>query len=301
MLDYGGLQAVAMVVRTGSFEKAAQKLSVTPSAVSQRVKALEERLGTILIVRGQPCTATSEGELICRHVEQVLMLEHDLSAALPALPPNRDSEDRVTIPLAVNSDSLATWFLSAAAAASSSTGYLFDVIVDDQDHTTDILKAGRAIGAVTAQPEPVAGFKTFSLGAMTYLATASPAFRQKYFSKGLTRETLQKAPGIVFNRKDRLQDSWVRRVTGQQVAFPNHWLPSSHAFIDACLLGLGWGMSPLYLLHHHLANGTLVDLAPAHPIDVPLYWQIKSSAVTPLKALTETIVSCARSNMNRPT
>ncbi len=174
MLDYGSLQAVAMVVRTGSFEKAAQQLSVTPSAVSQRVKALEERMGTILIVRGQPCTATSEGELVCRHVEQVLMLEQELSSTLPALPSKRDIQDRVTIPLAVNSDSLATWFLSAAATASSSTGYLFDVIVDDQDHTTEILKAGRAIGAVTAQPEPVPGFRTYPLGSMTYLATASP-------------------------------------------------------------------------------------------------------------------------------
>lgn len=298
MMDYGALQAVAAVVRTGSFEKAAQQLSVTPSAVSQRVKALEERLGSVLIVRGQPCTATSEGELICRHVEQVLLLEDDLSHTLPAVPISNHPHGKITIPLAVNSDSMATWFLSAAAALSASTGYLFDIILDDQDHTTEILKAGRGLGAITAQAEAVPGFKSYSLGAMVYHAAATPEFRQRYFPQGVTKDALRTAPGIVFNRKDRLQELWVQKVTGQQIAFPNHWLPSSQAFIDASLLGMGWGMSPLYLLRPHLACGRLVDLTPDCPCEVPLYWQIRSSAVAPLKDLTETITSFARSTMN---
>lgn len=298
MMDYGALSAVAAVVRTGSFEKAAQQLSVTPSAISQRVKALEERLGQILIVRGQPCTATHEGELICRHVEQVLMLEKDLAGSLPAVPSADQPHGRITIPLAVNSDSLATWFLGAAAAVSAQRNLLFDIIVDDQDHTADILKAGRAIGAITAHAEPVAGFKSYPLGAMHYHATASAEFRQRFFNGGLTAENLCNAPAIVFNRKDRLQELWVRKITGRQLTFPNHWLPSSQAFIDACLLGMGWGMSPLYLLKSHLALGTLVDLAPDQPIEVPLYWQVRSSAVTPLRNLTETIVSFARETMN---
>lgn len=298
MMDYGALQAVAAVVRTGSFEKAAQQLSVTPSAVSQRVKALEERLGSVLIVRGQPCTATSEGELICRHVEQVLILEDDLSHALPSVPVSSHPHGRITIPLAVNSDSMATWFLGAAAAFTAHTGYLFDIILDDQDHTTEILKAGRAIGAITAQAEPVPGFKSFALGDMLYNAAATPEFRQRHFPQGITPQAILTAPGIVFNRKDRLQEIWVRKVTGQQLAFPNHWLPSSQAFIDAALLGIGWGMSPLYLLKDHLTAGTLVDLAPDYPVEVPLYWQIKSSAAAPLKELTETIISSARGTMN---
>lgn len=82
-MDYAGLRAVAMVVQTGSFEKAALALHVTPSAISQRVKQLEERLGAVLILRGNPCTATEKGEWVCRHMEHVGMLESELSASFP--------------------------------------------------------------------------------------------------------------------------------------------------------------------------------------------------------------------------
>ena len=297
MMDYGAFQAVAAVVKTGSFEKAAALLCVTPSAVSQRVKSLEERLGTVLVIRSQPCTASHEGELICRHVEQVLILEDGLIGSLPAVPA-ADKANKVTIPLAVNSDSLATWFLEAASTYSAETGYLFDVIVDDQDHTAEILKAGRALGAITADAEPVPGFKSYPLGAMTYHAVASPVYRERFFPEGVTAASLSDAPAIVFNRKDRLQEIWTRELLGRSVSFPNHWLPSSHAFIDACLLGMGWGMSPLDLLHQHLSEGTLVDLSPDHPVEVPLFWQVKSSAAASLRRLTDILMDCARQSMN---
>src|SRR6202040_2817486 len=115
MLDYASLAAVAVVVREGSFERAARALNVTPSAVSQRVKQLEERLGGVLIIRGQPCVATEMGRLICRHVEQVGMLEHELYGMLPRLASPESADERVTIRVAVNADSLGTWFIRAMA------------------------------------------------------------------------------------------------------------------------------------------------------------------------------------------
>ena len=78
MLDYLGLAALAAVVREGSFERAARKLHVTPSAVSQRIKQLEERTGQVLVQRGTPCTGTEAGRRLCLHLEQVALLENAL-------------------------------------------------------------------------------------------------------------------------------------------------------------------------------------------------------------------------------
>ncbi|MFD1747105.1 LysR family transcriptional regulator ArgP [Rhizobium helianthi] len=298
MLDYAALQAVAFVVREGSFEKAARLLGVTPSAVSQRIKALEERLGTILIIRGQPCTASLEGQRICRHVEDVMLLEGELSRELPALPLTGASHSRITLPIAVNADSLATWFLPAVSEFSRQTSYLFDLLVDDQDHTAELLRTGRALAAVTANAEPVQGYRSFPLGHMRYRAVASPDFVRQWFPQGPDAHTLSNAPALIFNRKDNLQDAWVRLVTGGSVNLPSHWLPSSQAFIDGSLLGMGWGMNPEYVLRPYLETGRLVELSPAHAVDVPLYWQIRAAASRQLAQLTERVKAFARSNLN---
>src|ERR1700730_3404484 len=150
MLDYASLSAVAVVVREDSFERAARALNVTPSAISQRVKQLEDRLGGVLIVRGQPCTATEMGRLICRHVEQVGMLEHELHGTLPGLVPAAATDARVTIRVAVDADSLGTWFVGAMAVFLGADRALLDVSIDDQEHTQDWLRAGDVIPAVTA-------------------------------------------------------------------------------------------------------------------------------------------------------
>src|SRR5882724_10271358 len=141
MIDYASLAAVAAIVREGSCERASRVLNVTPSAISQRVKQLEERLGCVLIVRGQPCTATNTGRLLCRHVEQVGMLEQDLRGALPTLTQPGSSGERVTLPVAVNADCLGTWFVNAIAAFTQSEDVLLDVTLDDQERTVDLLKS----------------------------------------------------------------------------------------------------------------------------------------------------------------
>ena len=140
MLDYPALRAVAMVVQAGSFERAAKALNVTPSAVSQRVKLLEERLGVVLIERGVPCTATERGEWLCRHMEHVGMLETELMAHLPGLVDLSEPTPRVTLNIATNSDSLATWFLPAVAVFTRASDYLLKVAVDDEDHTVEWLQ-----------------------------------------------------------------------------------------------------------------------------------------------------------------
>ncbi|CAO3401114.1 LysR family transcriptional regulator ArgP [Azospirillum palustre] len=292
MLDYPLLAALAAVIRTGSFERAARQLHVTPSAVSQRVKLLEERLGTVLVVRGQPCAGTAAGQRLCQHVEQVSLLESELRGALPGLSP---ADGPVTLRIAVNADSLATWFVAAMAEL---PGCLFDLVLDDQDHSAEWLRKGEVLAAITASAAPVPGCNSHPLGALRYRATASPDYLHRHFPDGVTAESLAIAPCLTFNRKDRLQAQWLGLVLGDHPAPlptpPTHWLPSTHAFVDGALAGLGWGMNPDPLVADHLAAGRLVELVPGRPLDVPLHWQQSRIAGTALAELSRAVHRAGR-------
>lgn len=276
MLDPGQLSALVAVHRHGSFERAAMALHVTPSAVSQRIRALEDHLGTIVILRGVPCTATEAGLRLVRHAETVALMEQEALADLrPADLP------RPTLRIAVTADSLATWVLPALAAIHDVT---FDIVIDDQDHSLDWLRRGDVLGAITSHGGQVQGCDCHALGTMRYLATASPAYVARWFPDGVTAEAIAVAPAMTFNLKDRLQADWVATVLGVRVAFPTHWIASSQSFVDGALLGLGWGMNPDMLIQGHLSKGRLVELVPGTPLDVPLYWQ--ASRIAPLGAVT---------------
>jgi LysR family transcriptional regulator (chromosome initiation inhibitor) len=291
MLDYPAARAVAMVVQTGSFDGAARALGVTASAISQRVRALEERLGTVLIERASPCRATAAGAALCRHIELVGLAERDLMAQFPASAPETD---RVSLSVAVNSDSLATWVLPALIDYARDAGILLDIAVDDEDHTTDWLKSGRVVAALTSVASPVQGCKSIALGKLRYHATASPAFMQRHFSPAVTLDALARAPALTFNHKDQLQQEWVQAVFGQRLAPPTHWLPSTQGFVTAALQGLGWGMNPAHLVQDHLRMGQLVELISGTAFDRPLFWQINRRATAPLQGLSTLLRRHAR-------
>ena len=293
MIDYPAMRAVAMVVQTGSFEAAAKSLNVTPSAVSQRVRLLEERLGAVLIERGAPCVATERGAWLCRHMEHVGMLESELMAHLPGLVDPGEPAHRVTLNIATNADSLGTWFLPAVSAFIRTSDHLLKLAIDDEDHTVEWLQRGRVLAAVTSIPKPVQGCRAFPLGAMRYQATASPEFVERWFAGGVTPESLSRAPAITFNQKDRLQHEWIRRALGRSVVYPTHWLPSTRSFVDASLLGIGWGLNPTQLARDHLASGRLVELIPGAVLTVPLFWQVNRLAADRLADLTKSIVETA--------
>ena len=289
MLDYALLSALAAVVRTGSFERAAHRLNVTPSAVSQRVKLLEERIGTVLVLRGQPCLATEAGQRLCQHVEQVALLESSLRGSLPGLEPEAGP---VTLRIAVNADSLATWFIPAMAGTE---GFLFDLVLDDQDYSADWLRRGEVVAAVTSYGKPIQGCNCYSLGSLRYVATARPAFMERWFAEGLNEPSVAYAHCLIFNQKDRLQALWLQQALGLDVMPPVHWLPSSQAFVDGALAGLGWGMNPEALVQEHLRAGRLVALKPSDPLEVPLFWQ-QSRIVGPLLGdVTRAVRETARS------
>lgn len=291
MLDYASLSALAAVVREGSFERAARALHVTPSAVSQRIRLLEERVGCSLVVRGQPCEATETGRRLCQHVDRVSLLEQELQGTLPTLAP--EGVARVALPVAVNADSLATWFAPAMAAFAVQAPVLMQVAVDDEDHTSDWLRSGAVLAAVTASARPAVGCNSRPLGAMRYLATASPAFVQRHFAQGVGAGSLGQAPSLVFNTKDELQARWARRQCHRHVELPRHTLPSPHAFVTAALAGMGWGLQPEVMVRAHLKTGALVELVPGTPLDVPLHWQHARAASTLLDELTREVTWAA--------
>ncbi|MGL4320998.1 MAG: LysR family transcriptional regulator ArgP [Paracoccaceae bacterium] len=290
MFDYPQLAALAAVHRRGAFDLAAADLGVTPSAVSQRIKALEERTGTLLIIRGQPCTATATGLRLIAHLDQVALLETSLHADLPRL-----DHGPTPLRIAVNADSLATWVIPALAAT---TGFLFDLVIADQDIAQDWLRKGEVVAAITSAPGPLQGCETISLGALRYRATAAPAFVATWFPDGLTAAALTRAPALQFSENDRLQSQWAARETGFTRPLPAHRIASSEGFVAACAAGLAWALNPEGLIATHLANRTLIDLRPSAPLDVPLYWQFSRLTAAAIAPLTAAIRRAARTQLH---
>ena len=295
MLDYASLAAVGAVIREGSFERAAAVLGMTASAVSQRVRGLEERLGAVLIMRGQPCLPTDLGRELCAHLDRVQLLEVDLAPALAG----RDGKTGMplTLRLAVNADSLATWFPQAAAAFGRETGILLDLILDDEAHTAARLRSGEVLAAVTADPDPVQGCRTVALGALRYVACASPDFMSRHFGAGVDGATLAKAPCMRFDRRDMLQARWAGEAYGLGLPARANWVPSTQGFLDLALAGLAWGLHPLELARPHIAAGRLIELPPYLRLDVKLYWTVVRLHAAALSHLTRAVCTAASQSL----
>lgn len=293
MLDYAGLEALAAVVREGSFERAARKLHVTPSAVSQRIKLLEERVGQVLVLRGQPCSGTEAGRRLCLHVEQVALLENDLRRKNPELVPEGQTA-LPTLKLAVNADSLSTWFMDAMSAFTRDGNELLDISIDDQDHTAKRIREGEVLAAVTATSSAIPGCNTWPLGRMRYVAAASPDFIRRYLKDSITPEAMARTPMMSYGRKDSLQDQWLQRLGAEgRRNTPRHFLPSNQGYTRACELGMGWGMHPPLMIGAQLAEGSLVELLPGNDLDIPMYWAHARNAQASLQRLTDCVIQAA--------
>lgn len=282
-----GAATLAAVLDAGSMEAAARLLHITPSAVSQRVRALEEEVGKVLLVRAKPLRPTAAAHPIVRFARQVALLEHDAAAEVGA------TADRMTVALAVNADSLATWFLPPLARLSRRHPVVFDLHRDDQDFTAGMLEDGTVTGAVTSRAEPVGGCRVRALGVLRYEAVATPRFRDEWFGGGDRRAALAAAPVIDFDRRDDLQTRWLLAEGADPAAPPRHRVPASHDFATATELGLGWSLLPLLQCAGALASGALVPLG-GEPIDVPLYWQQWNLRSTLLDAVADEIVGEGR-------
>lgn len=270
MLPAELVETLATVVRDGTFDAAARTLHLTPSAVSQRIKALEQRVGRVLVVRSKPVRATEAGQTLLRLGQQLSLLEHETLRQLGTEP---DRDRPTTLPIAVNADSLATWILAPLARVAARESIVFDLVRDDQDHTAGLLAAGTVMAAVTSDATPVPGCTSAPLGRLRFRAYATPAFAKQWFPDGPTAAALDRAPRIDFDRKDTLQARFARRLARRTVDPPRHYVPASADFAVATRLGLGWAMLPAAQSAGPVRAGELVDLAPGRHLDVPLHWQ----------------------------
>jgi LysR family transcriptional regulator (chromosome initiation inhibitor) len=291
-IDHGQLAAFAAAIGEGSFELAARKLNVTPSAISQRIKLLEERLGQVVIQRSTPCRVTAAGRPLLRYAEELALLEAEVLAELGV----GDASDAsgVRIPIVVNADSLDSWFPDVFDALAGSPGTTLDIRTEDQDHSLALLREGTVMAGVCATATPIQGCRVEPLGVMRYLALASPAYVARFFGTGVDADTLQAAPMLRFNRKDALQQAFVAQLADPAGSPPTHYAPTTRSFGEAVQRGLGWGMLPEQLAATALRSGQLVEIAPQRWLDVPLYWhcwRIKSAA---LETVSQRVHQAAR-------
>ncbi len=279
-LDAQQLAAFAAVIELGSFDAAAERLHVTPSAISQRIKSLEQRVGQVLVIREKPCTPTAAGIPLLRLAAQTALLESEALAEMGGT----GSAERTRIALAVNADSMSTWFTAVFARLPD---VLFDIRIEDQDHSARLLREGVVMGAVTTERTPVPGCRVQSLGVMRYVPVATPAYVARHLPDGFTADAVAGAPSLAWNRADALQDMLVRKVFRRSIRRPENYVPTATGFGAAVRAGLGWGMYPTQLVDHDF-----VPVCDAH-LDVPLYWQCWKLDSAVLAAVTAAVRSAA--------
>ena len=299
--DPDALECLAAIVEEGGFERAAVRLSITQSAVSQRLRSLEVQVGTVLIVRSRPLKATSAGRLLLKHAMQMRLLRADLERDLKDLAPGAGGSgaDVQRISIAINADSIATWALPALSALARQ-GLGLEVITDDQDFTIEWLREGRVLGCITTLKQALRSCKMTPLGAMRYLAVAEAAYAAEHCPHGLSAHNFRSVPFIAFNRKDDLQSEFVSRAFGlKRVALSQLYVPSSEGQVRAVLAGWGVSVVPELQAREHLHSGRLVNLAPGHALPVALYWHCWNLDSVVLDALTHALTNAAAATLSR--
>lgn len=296
MLDARQLDALAAVVEHGGFGPAARALSLSLAAVSLRIKALEEHLGQRLLVRGKAVRATAAGQALLAHVKRVRLMEADLLDGLPGGEAARGARWQ-SLSVAINADSVASWFLPGVAALLQRHRLLLEILIDDQDHTHGALKSGDVIGCVTTLAEPMRGCVAEPLGVMRYRCVAAPdvATRCRTARGAVSPHRLLARPAIIFNRKDALQDAFLLQHFGLRAPnYPRHYAPAVEAFETAIELGLGWGMVPEQNLARRPA---LQEVLPGATVDVALYWQHWAREPLSAQRLTEAVKAAAKTSL----
>ncbi|PVG81087.1 hypothetical protein DDE18_19955 [Nocardioides gansuensis] len=291
-LDPVALRTLATAVRLGTFEAAARELHVTPSAVSQRVKALETRVGRVLLHRVKPLEPTEAGHVLVRLASQTELLEREAIAELVEDDGGADAS-YTSVPVAVNADALYTWLIDALVRVQAAHRVTFEVLREDQTRTTERLRRGDVMAAITSDPRPVPGCRVVRLGRMRYVAVATPDYVATQLPEGPTAGALERAPIVVFDRSDTQQHDFIRKLTRRHLAPPATYIPSVGEFDTAVRRGMGWGMIPLVQVVDDLEQGRLVEIARGRHTDVPLFWQHWRLGSAVMTDLTEAMVAAA--------
>lgn len=287
--DYRNLQALNAVISERSFERAAQKLHITQSAVSQRIKQLENQFGQPLLIRTLPPRATEQGQKLLALLHQVELLEaqwlgHDSKNSVPQL-----------LSLAVNADSLATWFLPALKSVLADLPIRLNLKIEDEERTQERLRRGEVIGAVSIQSQPLPSCLVDKLGALDYLFVASPEFAQHYFPKGVTQAALLKAPAVTFDHLDDMHQAFLQlHFQLAPGSIPCHIINSSEAFVQLARQGTACGMLPHLQIENDLMQGTLLDITPGLYQRRMLYWHRFAPESRLMEQVTDALITHGR-------
>ncbi|KAB7630511.1 LysR family transcriptional regulator ArgP [Verminephrobacter eiseniae] len=293
--DPAALECLAAIVEEGGFERAAQRLNVTQSAVSQRLRVLEAQVGSVLIVRSRPLRPTPAGQLLLKHTKQLRLLraglERDLQELAPSAPGGTREDERIAI--AINADSIATWAMGALHALVQQRLPL-EIIVDDQDFTQEWLRSGQVLGCVTTLRQALRGCKMVPLGAMRYVAVAATGYAQQHLPQGLSAHNFRAVSFLSFNRKDDMAAEFVARAFGlRRVALNQLFVPGSEAQMRAVAAGWAVGVVPELLARGPVADGSMVDLAPGRSLPIALYWHCWNLESALLDALSAALTGAA--------
>ncbi len=287
MFDYKLLEAFAVVIREGGFERAAGKIHITQSAISQRVKQLEEQFGQVLLLRTSPPKPTEAGKKVLKLFNQVKHLEDDLMVTLEP----DDKSSFTSIPVGINADTLDTWFLGAIQPFLEREKVVLDLFVDDQERTHRFLRDGKVLGCISTRNAAIQGCRIEHIGDVSYGLYCSRKFAQKWFPKGLELERLALAPIMCFTREDELSDKMFVQIFGaRQEHLPTYYIPSSVIFTDLIKGGLAYGTLPEQQSRSLLEKGEIVDLAPDEKVKVKLYWHCWNLKSKLLQAFTEELL-----------
>jgi LysR family transcriptional regulator (chromosome initiation inhibitor) len=300
MFDMRKGEALLAVIDSGSFEQAANLLHLTPSAISQRISSLESECGSPLLIRAKPCRPTALGQRFAQYLRRSRLLEQEWQLDLQADDALAGKQKFVSIAIAVNNDTLATWLLPAVGEFLLAQQIVLEILLDDQDHTFNLLTQGLALAGISSASAPMRGCVAQPLGLMRYRMLATPAFAQSWFAQGLQRDCARHAPLLVFDRKDGLQADFLQQHLGLLPdSYPCHYLPASDAFFRALCMGLGYGLIPEAQYGSMLDDGKLLDLMPGKVVDVALYWHSWRVQSEKLERLSEQVVRSARSMLRQ--
>ncbi|MBS3996481.1 MAG: LysR family transcriptional regulator ArgP [Hydrogenophaga sp.] len=300
--DPDALECLAAIIEEGGFERAAQRLSITQSAVSQRLRALEAQVGTVLIVRSRPLKPTAAGQLMLKHAKMMRLLRADLEKDLKELAPSStgNGRDEERISVAINADSIATWALPALNTLAQD-GLPIEIITDDQEFTHEWLREGQVLGCVTSLGQALRGCRMEPLGTMDYVAVASARYAAEHLPRGLNAHNFRQVPFVAFNRKDHLQHGFVTQAFElPRVMLKQLFVPSSEGQVRAVQAGWGVSVLPELRVRELLDSGELVNLAPRHRLGVALYWHCWNLSSDVLDALSAALRGAAGESL-RPT
>lgn len=300
MFDYPHLEVLLAVEREGSLDRAALTKGVTKSAISQTLKLLEERMGAVTLNRNSTET-THLGAKLCRHMEHVNLLEQRFLIENAHLL-GKIELPSVTVKIAIDDDSLSSWFTDVVKGTHAiHDRVLLDIVMAKGDETFREMQDGKISAAISTRDTPLPNFTTYTLGRHIYYATATPEFVSRYFANGVTIDALKQAPSVRYGRQRDHSDQWIERAFDANEIISSDTVASSHGIANACIDGAAWGMNPSLLVKDYLDRGELVELIPGVTIAQNIYWHVSSIGNETLAPVTRNVRDAAQSHLPEAT